>query len=53
MAVVSYVTNDQAEEKIRPIFEGIEWGTKRSTVDLGSRVAYGPALSRVDDGVAV
>jgi uncharacterized peroxidase-related enzyme len=24
MAVVSYVANDQAEEKIRPIFEGIE-----------------------------
>jgi uncharacterized peroxidase-related enzyme len=24
MAVVSYVTNDQAAEKIRPIFEGIE-----------------------------
>src|SRR3954451_13625521 len=24
MAVVSYVTNDQSSEKIRPIFEGIE-----------------------------
>jgi UDP-glucose 4-epimerase len=33
--------------------EGIEWGTMPSVGDLGRRVAYEPALSRVDVGVTV
>ena len=33
--------------------EGIEWGTTRSTVALGRRIAYEPALSHVDVGVTV
>jgi uncharacterized peroxidase-related enzyme len=43
MAVVSYLTNDQAEEKIRPIFEGIE--KKGNLVPNVLRVmAHSPAL---------
>jgi uncharacterized peroxidase-related enzyme len=43
MAVVSYLTNDQAAEKIRPIFEGIE--KKGNSVPSVLRVmAHSPAL---------
>jgi uncharacterized peroxidase-related enzyme len=43
MAVVSYLANDQAAEKIRPIFEGIE--KKGNTVPNVLRaMAHSPAL---------
>ena len=43
MAVVSYVANDQAAEKIRPIFEGIE--KKGNAVPNVLRaMAHSPAL---------